>query len=166
MTNYHILDLSTDVLLLADNFGKLCKTFLDIYILDAAHYYSSPGLAWNTLLEFTGMELDFPTDVVMHFFVGRHAFFCMEACMVASTCFPRDWEGSAIAGLCPEYFLGHSEIFHPGVQQVVVLQRKSANSQILMCLVELQRALLFLAQPPPVTVSAHVENKLATSLMI
>ena len=54
MTNfgqYHDLYLKTDVILLTDvfeNFRKMCQTY---YQLDPAHYYSSPGFAWDAMLK-------------------------------------------------------------------------------------------------------------------
>ena len=44
MGDYYDLYLKTDVLLLADIFGKFINTCLEHYGLDPCHYFSSPGL--------------------------------------------------------------------------------------------------------------------------
>ena len=48
--DYHDLHLKTDVLLFADFFEKFIKTFSDYYGLDPYHYFSSPGLSWDAML--------------------------------------------------------------------------------------------------------------------
>ena len=60
MGDYHDLHLKTDVLLLADVFQKFINTCLKYYELDPCHYFSSPGLSWDTILKMTGLHL-FPT---------------------------------------------------------------------------------------------------------
>ena len=40
--------LKNDALLLADVFEKFIATYLKLYGLDPCHYFSSPGLSWNT----------------------------------------------------------------------------------------------------------------------
>ena len=63
--------MKADVALLADvfeNFRNLCQ---EQYGLDPAHYYTSPGLSWDALLEKTGVELELFTDLEMHLFVER-----------------------------------------------------------------------------------------------
>ena len=65
MEEYHDLYLKTDVLLMADvleGFRKLCECH---YELDPAHYYTTPGLAWDAMLKMTGVELELLTDVDM-----------------------------------------------------------------------------------------------------
>ena len=68
MTNfgqYHDLYLKTDVILLTDvfeNFRKMCQTY---YQLDPAHYYSSPGFAWDAMLKMTGAKLQLLDDIDM-----------------------------------------------------------------------------------------------------
>ena len=47
---YHDTYLATDVLLLADVFETFQDTCLKNYKLDPAHFYTAPGLAWQTLL--------------------------------------------------------------------------------------------------------------------
>ena len=51
-----------DVLLLADVFENFRKTCLRHYNLDPAHYYTSPGLAWDVCLKETGQELQLLHD--------------------------------------------------------------------------------------------------------
>ena len=54
LRDYHNLYLKSDVLLLADVFENFRKTCLKHYKLDPAHYYTSPGLAWDACLKTTG----------------------------------------------------------------------------------------------------------------
>ena len=58
MGDYHDLYLKTDLLLLADVFGKFIKTCIDYYGLDPCHYFSFPGLSWDAMLKIAGIELD------------------------------------------------------------------------------------------------------------
>ena len=71
MGEYHDLYVSTDVLLLADVFENFRKVCQEKYGLDPAHYYSAPGLSWDTLLKKTGVELELLTDLDMHLFIER-----------------------------------------------------------------------------------------------
>ena len=63
--DYHNLYLKTDVLLLADVFENFRKTCLKHYKLDPAHYYTSPGLAWDACLKETGQHLQLLSDYDM-----------------------------------------------------------------------------------------------------
>ena len=63
--DYHDLYLKTDALLLADVFENFRKTCLKHYNLDPAHYYTSPGLAWDACLKETGQELQLLDDYDM-----------------------------------------------------------------------------------------------------
>ena len=65
------LYLKTDVLLLADVFQKFINTCLDYYGLDPCHYFSSPGLSWDAMLEMTGIELDLISDIDLHLFIEK-----------------------------------------------------------------------------------------------
>ncbi len=71
MKDYHDLYLKTDVLLLADivtEFRRACK---EVYELDALHYYTAPGLAWDTMLKITEVEIDLISDPDMYLMVER-----------------------------------------------------------------------------------------------
>ena len=63
--DYHDLYLKSDVLLLADVFENFRATCLKHYNLDPAHYYTSPGLAWDACLKETGQELQLLHDYDM-----------------------------------------------------------------------------------------------------
>ena len=69
--DYHDLYLKTDVLLLADVFQNFRKTCMKHYQLDPAHYYTSPGLAWDACLKTTGQELQLLTDYDMLMFFEK-----------------------------------------------------------------------------------------------
>jgi len=68
---YHDTYLVSDVLLLADVFENFRLMCLKFYGLDAAHYYTSPGLAWDSMLKFTKVELQLLTDREMHDIVDK-----------------------------------------------------------------------------------------------
>ena len=53
---YHDLYLKCDILLLCDVFEKFIKTCSEYYCLDPCHYFSSPGLSWDTMLKMTGIK--------------------------------------------------------------------------------------------------------------
>ena len=59
MREYHDLYLYvlSDVLLLADVFENVRNVCLKNYKLDAAWYYTAPGLAWDAALKITGEEV-------------------------------------------------------------------------------------------------------------
>ena len=48
---YHDVYLATDLLLLVDVFETFRNTCLKNYMLDPAHFYTAPGLAWQALLK-------------------------------------------------------------------------------------------------------------------
>ena len=69
--DYHGFYLKTDVLLLADvceNFRKVC---LKNYHLDPAHYYSSPGLAWDAMLKMFNVSFKLMQDRDMHVIIDK-----------------------------------------------------------------------------------------------
>ncbi|CAH3174022.1 unnamed protein product, partial [Porites evermanni] len=63
--DYHNLYLKSDVLILSDVFENFRKTCLHHYNLDPAHYYTTPGLAWDACLKETGQELQLLHDYDM-----------------------------------------------------------------------------------------------------
>ena len=63
IADYHDIYMKCDVLLLAEfleNFRAICLTY---YILDAVHYYTAPGLAWDAALRMTHVSLELITDI-------------------------------------------------------------------------------------------------------
>ena len=62
---YSDLYLKSDVCLLADVFENFRNTCLLYYKLDPAHYFSSPGLAWDAMLKMTNVKLDLISDIDM-----------------------------------------------------------------------------------------------------
>ncbi len=71
MKDYHDLYLKTDVLLLADVMTEFRKTCKKTYGLDALHYYTSPGLAWDAMLKHTETELDLISDPDMYLMIEK-----------------------------------------------------------------------------------------------
>ena len=69
--DYHDLYLKSDVLLLADFFEKFRKTCLDNYSLDPTHYFSTAGLAWNSALKMTKVELQLLQNEEMYTFFEK-----------------------------------------------------------------------------------------------
>ena len=63
MGDYHDVHLQLDVLLLTDFFEKFRKTCLSYYKFDPAHYYTTPGLAWDAALRMSKITLELITDV-------------------------------------------------------------------------------------------------------
>ena len=68
---YHDLYLKSDVLLLADFFEKFRRTCMESYGLDAAHYYSAPGMAWDAALKLTNVKLELFDNEEMYTFTER-----------------------------------------------------------------------------------------------
>ena len=71
MGEYHDLCLKSDMLLLADVFESFRKTCLQYYKLDPCHYFTSPGLSWDTMLKMTNFKLELMTDVDMFRFIEK-----------------------------------------------------------------------------------------------
>ena len=59
---YHDLYLKTDTLLLSNVFEAFRNTCLQHYKLDPAHFYTSPGLAWQASLKKMDVRLELLTD--------------------------------------------------------------------------------------------------------
>ena len=58
MDYYHDHYLKKDVLLLAYVFQKFIGMCLKFYGLDPCHYFSSPGLSWDSMLKMTEKRLE------------------------------------------------------------------------------------------------------------
>ena len=69
MGDYHYL--KKDVLLLADVFEKFIDTCLKYYDLDLCHYFSAPGLSWDTMLKRTGAKLEKISDIDQYLFIEK-----------------------------------------------------------------------------------------------
>ena len=69
--DYHDLYLYQEIFLLADIFEQFCHVCLTNYHLDPAHYYTVPGLAWDTSLKKTKIWLSTLHDIEMHQFLER-----------------------------------------------------------------------------------------------
>ena len=67
--DYHDLYMRSDVLLLADVFEFFRQMALTTYELDPAHYYTSPGLSWDSMLRYTKVELQLLHDPDMYLLV-------------------------------------------------------------------------------------------------
>ena len=59
---YHDLYLKTDIILLSNIFEAFRNACLQHYSLDQAHFFTSPGLAWQACLKKTGVRLELLTD--------------------------------------------------------------------------------------------------------
>jgi Rho termination factor, N-terminal domain/Recombination endonuclease VII len=68
---YHDLYLKTDVLLLADVFENFRSLSLDVYALDPCHYFTLPGLSWDSALKITKAELPTLKDRDMHDMIAK-----------------------------------------------------------------------------------------------
>ena len=71
MGEYHDLFLESDILLLADVFENFRKTCLEYYKLDPCHYFTSPGLSWDAMLQMTGIKLELMVDIDMFQFIEK-----------------------------------------------------------------------------------------------
>ena len=71
MGEYHDLYLKTDVLLLSDIFENFRKTCMQYYKLNPCHYFTSPGLSWNAMLQMTDIKLDLISDIDMYWFIKK-----------------------------------------------------------------------------------------------
>ena len=57
--------------MLADVFENFRNKCIEIYKLDPAHFLSAPGLAWQTCLKKTKIELELLTDIDLLLMVGK-----------------------------------------------------------------------------------------------
>ena len=65
MGEFHDLYVRNDTAQLAYVFEKFRDKCLEIYRIDAAHFLSAPGLAWQACLKKAGVELDLLTENYM-----------------------------------------------------------------------------------------------------
>jgi len=68
MLDYHNVYLTTDVLLLIQEFREVAYKN---YGLDPMWYYSAPGLAWDALFKTTGQKLELITNLNMYQFIEK-----------------------------------------------------------------------------------------------
>lgn len=68
---YSDLYLKTDVLQLADVFENFRVTCHATYLLDPAHHFGAPGLSFDAMLKYTGVNIELFTDVDMLMFAER-----------------------------------------------------------------------------------------------
>lgn len=71
MMEYTNLYLKTDILLLVDVFESFRISSINLYGLDPAHYYTTPGLSWDAMLKYTRVRLEVLTDIDMLLFVEK-----------------------------------------------------------------------------------------------
>ena len=71
MGDYHDHYLKKDVLLLADVYEKFIDTCLKYYGLDPCHYFSSPGLSWDTMLKMTDIKSEKISDIDKYLFIKK-----------------------------------------------------------------------------------------------
>ena len=71
MREYHDLYLKTDVLLLADVFENFRNVAMENYALDAAHFYTTPGLSFAACLKQTGVKLELFTNPDQLLFIEK-----------------------------------------------------------------------------------------------
>ena len=69
MQQYHDLYLETDTKLLAEVFETFRALSLKDYDIDPCHVLSLPGLTWQAMLKFTGVEMDLIRDETMHLLI-------------------------------------------------------------------------------------------------
>ena len=70
MDDYHDNYLKKGVLLLAV-FEKFISVCLKYHGLDPCHYFSSPGLRWNAMLNMTNVELEKISGIDKYLFIEK-----------------------------------------------------------------------------------------------
>ena len=68
---YHDLYLKIDVLLLSDVFEKFRDVCYKSYGLDPLHYYTSPGLSWDSFFKMTKAKPELLTDYDMYLMIEK-----------------------------------------------------------------------------------------------
>ena len=71
MGDYHDHYLKKDILLLEDVLKKIVDTCLKFYGLDSCHYFSSPGLSWDAMLNMTGVKLEEISHIDKYLFIKK-----------------------------------------------------------------------------------------------
>ena len=71
MGDYNDLYLGSNVLLLTDIIENFRKTCIQYYKLDPCHYFTSPGISWDTMLKMTNIKLELMTNVDMYQFIEK-----------------------------------------------------------------------------------------------
>ena len=69
--DYHELYLKVETLLLADIFENFRNTCMNTYQLDPVHYFTAPGLSFDSLLKYTKIKLDYIKDVDIQLFIEK-----------------------------------------------------------------------------------------------
>lgn len=71
MQEYTDIYLKTDILILADVFESFRTQCLQIYKLDPAHYFTTPGYSWDAMLKQTGVQIELLTDIDQLLFIEK-----------------------------------------------------------------------------------------------
>ena len=69
--NYTLRYMELDVRILADIFEDVCENNLKTYHLDPAHYFTGPGLPWDSMLKYTKVQLELLEDIDMVMFIEK-----------------------------------------------------------------------------------------------
>ena len=57
--------------MLSDVFEKFIDNCLKYYELDSCHYFSAPGVSWDTMLKMTGVKLEKISDLDQYLFIEK-----------------------------------------------------------------------------------------------
>ena len=71
MSDYHDHYFKKNILLLDDVFERFISTCLKYYELDQCHYFSSPGLSWDSMLKNTKIKLEKISDIDKYLFIEK-----------------------------------------------------------------------------------------------